>query len=390
MKRTLLTSTILQASGTLGLQLLAMVALAPRDFGAFSLVYLAAAFGQSIMLSVLVDPWLFARKHVGHDPAVRRQFAAVLAWLAVCSGLVAGVAAFIATGEPWAALLSTVASAAALYRAGSRDRCLVEGDRTRVLAGDAAALGAVVIGTAVAVTSGGLGVLGIFAVWSGSAAAAALVHGPPESWSLREVGSWLRQRWPRIKSLLADSLLMDLGAIGTPYVIGGLAGLAALGIYRGVSNVAAPVRLVLNPLRPIIVQSRMTRSRWLLVAAASLVFGAGAWAGLQLLALTSLSLGTLTELAPLAVPIAIFVAANCMGHTAYLVARGSASGGGLMLGRVIQTVLAIVVPIGGVLVAGIPGAAWGLALATACSAMSWTGVAVIGARAKNVARVAER
>ena len=60
-----------------------------------------------------------------------------------------------------------------------------------------------------------------------------------------------------------------------------------------------------------------------------------------------------------------------------------------MLGRAIQTVLAVAVPIGGALVAGIPGAAWGLALATSCSATSWTCIAIIGARATDAARVAE-
>ena len=59
-----------------------------------------------------------------------------------------------------------------------------------------------------------------------------------------------------------------------------------------------------------------------------------------------------------------------------MVARGAVNGRSLMLGRVVQTVLAIALPIGGALAAGIAGGAWGLAVATACSASCWTWIAI--------------
>jgi hypothetical protein len=386
MRRQLLTSTLLQAGSTLGLQVLAMVTLEPRLFGAFSLVYLAAALGQSVAASVVLDPWLVVDADARSAPHVQRGYDASLVWMAVLSALVAGAVGAVATGAPWVAVLGAVAAAAALHRSGNRYRAMAERDYRPVVLGDALGLLTVLAGAGAAIALGGLDLLGAFAVWSASAVAAAIVHRRPASGSPRVAARWVRERWPRIRALLVDSSLMDLGAIGTPYVIGGLAGLSALGIYRGVSNVAAPVRLVLGPLRPVIVEARMTRARWAMVAGASLVFGVGAWAALLLLEAMSWELGTLDDLAPLAVPTAVFVAANCMGHTAYLVARGSAGIGGLMLGRLIQTVLAVAVPIAGVLLAGVAGAAWGLAGATACSAAAWTCVAVSGARALEAPR----
>lgn len=377
MKRKLLVSTLMQAVSTLGMQLVAMVTLQSRDFGAFSLVYLAAALGLSVTLSVLLDPWLLSRG-TGGGRRLRREFDAVLSWLALACALVAGIVAFALTLHPVVGLLSAAAAAAALQRAGHRYRCMADRDLRPVLLGDAYSLLVVAAGAVVALALGGIDLLGVFALWAAASVASALAHPLPASVAPRAVGSWVRSRWHRIKGFLADSLLMDLGAIGTPYVIGGFAGLSALGIYRGVSNVAAPVRLVLNPLRPLIVQTRMTMPRWALVALGSLVFGAGAWVALQLIAALSLQLGTLSELTPHAVPTAIFVASNFMGHTAYMVARGAVAGRSLMLGRVVQTVLAIALPIGGALIAGVAGAAWGLAVATACSATCWTWIAVTG------------
>lgn len=377
MKRKLLVSTLMQACSTLGMQLVAMTSLPSRDFGAFSLVYLAAALGLSITLSVLLDPWLLSRG-TGGGRRLRREFDAVLSWLALASALVAGAVAFALTQHPVVGLLAAGAAAAGLQRSGHRYRCMADRQLSPVLWGDAFSLLAVVGGAVAAAALGGLDLLGVFVLWCGAAVASAVAHPLPASVAPRAAASFLRSRWHRIKGFLADSLLMDLGAIGTPYVIGGFAGLSALGIYRGVSNVAAPVRLVLNPLRPLIVQTRMTTPLWALVALGSFVFGAGAWVALQLIAAMSLQLGTLSELTPHAAPTAIFVAANFMGHTAYMVARGAVSGRSLMLGRVVQTILAIALPIGGALTAGIPGAAWGLAVATACSATCWTWIAVRG------------
>lgn len=377
MRRLLLVGTLLQAAGTLGLQLLAMVTLEPTQFGAFSLVYLVFAFGNSLALSVLLDPWLAARR--GDSPAsVDDAFAPVLGLLALAAAVVAGVMAFAMSGSWLLAVVGMIAASAALYRAGWRYRAAAERRMRPMVLGDSLALAAVGAGAVSVLVTGGAELLHIFIVWAAAALASALIHPLPRTLAPARIRAWVSGNRSRIRILLADSLLMDLGAIGTPYVIGGIAGLAALGVYRGVSNVAAPVRLILNPLRPILADAEITRRRWASIVLLGFALGAAAWVALWLIGLLRLDLGTLSTLVALALPAAIFVTANCVGHASYLIARGRARGRGLLLGRVLQTLLALAVPITGSIIGGVPGAAWGLAVATACSAPVWMLIAIRG------------
>jgi len=190
---------------------------------------------------------------------------------------------------------------------------------------------------------------------------------------------WIRRHQKSIRPLLVDSLAMDLSAIGTPYALAPLLGVTNFGIYRGVSNVAAPVRLILNPLRPqvsAIDHARLARTSTLgLLSVASLATGAAAAAALLLLQRYFPHLGTLTELAGFAIPTGAFVAANMLGTSYYLIARNYAPARGIWVGRLVQTVLSTVLPILAALVFGLVGAIWAYTAATLLSAVTWTIVA---------------
>lgn len=89
---------------------------------------------------------------------------------------------------------------------------------------------------------------------------------------------WVKSQRKAIRPLLRDSVVMDVSAIGTPYALMPFLGLVNFGIYRAVSSVAAPVRLIINPLRPQIanMSRKYMSSRGMLLGmgALALLFGA--------------------------------------------------------------------------------------------------------------------
>jgi len=183
---------------------------------------------------------------------------------------------------------------------------------------------------------------------------------------------------------IKDSTLMDLGAIGTPFAVAPLLGIAGFGVYRAVSNVAAPVRLVLNPLRPTLagqaLSTHTSRKRVLSSIGLSLAFGFAAYVALMVVNAMQLSLGSLTAVVEYAAPAALFVGANFLGHYYYIIARTHTRGRLLLVGRIVQTCLAVLLPMGGVITLGLPGAICGYALATTASSLTWLAL-VVKARA---------
>jgi hypothetical protein len=169
--------------------------------------------------------------------------------------------------------------------------------------------------------------------------------------------------------------LLDLGAIGTPYILAPILGLASFGTYRAVSNISAPVRLVLTPLRPVLAGRPLVKHRSTAALGTSLVaatmFGLGAFAFLDLIGTLGADLGTLNDLAPFALPTGIYVAANFIGTYHYIVARGHLSGRLLMTGRLIQTALVTGLPVGFALRGGLSEAIWAFTFATVAWATAW-------------------
>ncbi len=372
-----LLSTAINALGVLLLQLFALVFLDPFSFGAFSLVYLGYAFACSVTYSVLCEAWLRQRNRLSWS-----SFASVLVALSVTFGI-AVAALSVAMFDGVAFVLPVfIAVTASTYRVGARYVASVRGELRAVLLPDVA------------------GVIPLLAAWTASlwnefslseflwvwaiCSLCSLIGSlRPKRFHRSFLVHWIRRHGRDIRVLLADSLLMDLAAIGVPFLLAPVLGLFSFGIYRAVSNAAAPVRLMLNPLRPVIaaqpIVNQVGPRRLTGVALLAALLGSGVTLSLLGLAALGWQIGTLTALAPFALPTGIFVAANFLGHYAYLCGRGSLTGKQLSFGRIVQTSLGIVLPLFGAIVLMLPGAIWGYAMATLVSGLFWVGLLVSAA-----------
>jgi hypothetical protein len=181
--------------------------------------------------------------------------------------------------------------------------------------------------------------------------------------------SWVRVHKQQIRPLLVDSLLLDAGSIGSPLLLAPFLGATNFGIYRGISNVALPVRLILEPLRPSIGGQRpdsvFARRTLVFVLGLSSALAVACYLALELVVpLLKLQTSTLGVLADYALPSSLFVLANFVGHYYYIVCRARATQSQILAGRLAQTIGAISLPILGFIALDLIGAIWGFVAAT--------------------------
>jgi len=377
--RTTLVATGLNAVAAIVPQLVALLTLDAAGYGQFSMVYLVYAAGSSGVFSVIADAW--SRTWAGLDPRTAwHHYSSSLAVFSSGFGLV-GLALGFVVGVGWVnATVAALAVGTLVYRTGARYFETRVGDWGHVVAGDlgniVAATGALIMGRVL----GWEALSTTLAMWAaGSVAATAFSRRPSINLRSRPLRRWVVVHRKAIRTLLADSFLMDLGAIGTPYLVAPLLGLGPFGIYRAVANVAIPVQLVLNPLRPVIMGSnkqRLLASRLVLSLTAVLVLaGLAAYLILTALPLLPFRLGVISDLHSVALPAALFVPANGLSFYFYLIARGHASSARIGIARVAQTVLAIAAPVAGAVGWGLEGAVWGFSgSALAFVAVWWLAV----------------
>lgn len=367
--------TLVNAASVLAVQVFALVTLAPASFGLFSIQYLLFALGSSLSLSLISEAWLRADLR-GGGRAEWAEYSSTSLYLAGAAGAVTLALSLLVEPLRSVAWLGAIAVAAAVYRSSARYYSVRMGEVGGILAGDAAGLALAVLAWVVLYSAGVRELWMMTAVWAASALAAAVLSKRPSLLKPKSLTEWRRRHAMEIRPLLRDSLLMDAGSIGTPYLLAPVLGLANFGVYRAISNVAAPVRLVLNPIRPQLasapIETQRSSRRVTVVTAASLLFGGAAYLGLLLVGVLPVELGSLSAIVDFALPASVFVAANFLGHYFYIVARSHANDRRLLTGRIVQTLLAIVVPVVGVLVGGLTGAIWGYAGCTAVSAVVWT------------------
>lgn len=379
-------ATAVNAMYTLAIQLIALLSLTPTLFGVFSIQYLFLALSLSVALSVVSEPWLRVEMR-SSELTTWRRYSSTATYFALSCGLCALVISLVIPQLREVSALGAVAVASSTYRACARFYSVRRDDPRGVLPGDLAGLVVTVISWTVCVAVGYTGLMAVVGTWALGSLASALLSRLPTVGSPTLISTWFRQHRPDIGLLLRDSLLMDAGAIGTPYALAPVLGLTDFGIYRAVSNIAAPIRLVLNPLRPHIASRRTGAHRSPrtigLVVGGSLIFGAAAYAALLVLGALGMEVGTLTELVPFATPAAVFVGSGFAGHYFYIVARAIASGRQLMVGRIVQTVLAIGFPLTGALGFGLVGSIWGVSLASAISATAWSILALRASRSSD-------
>jgi len=367
------------AFATLSLQLLALITLQPADFGSFSMQYLAFALGASLALSLVCEPWL--RRDLAHGH--RGEWADYSA----ASGYVAAAMALVTLSFSLAvpplrevAVLGALAVGAGVYRSCARYHAVRVSHSRHTVLGDVLSLIVVSAGWLLVALLGEHDLFSVVLIWCLSAVAAAVASQWPVGLSPRRIRRWLGTHRDEIRPLLRDSLIMDAGAIGTPYLLAPILGLQGFGVYRAVSNTAAPVRLVLTPIRPRLSATPIERQRRIgvvvVILALSLATGAAAWLALVAIGAFEIDLGSLSALVPFSVPTAVFTAANLLGSYYYIVARGHLGSRVLLTGRLVQTILAIGAPILGVVLGGLAGAIWGYAAGTAVSAVTWMALVV--------------
>lgn len=373
----LILGTGVNAVYVLALQVLALVTLQPSDYGAYSIQYLGFALAASIGTSLVSESWLRRDLYEG----VRESWAnysAVLGYLSLAAGLVVLAGSLLVPALASSSWVGAIAVAASTYRVGARYHAVRLHQHKYVFAADVVGL-SVTIGTWMAVFVVSTHSLqSMVMVWASGAAASALLSRWPSIQRPRVIRNWVREHKDHVKPLLRDSLLQDAGAVGTPFLLAPVLGLASFGTYRAVSNVSAPVRLVLTPLRPTLasvpLSAHRSFSRIALIVCGAAFFGIAAYLCLSWIGESQFELGTLNELAPFSLPTAVYVAANFLGHYYYVPARAHSSGQALMTGRIFQTVIVIIFPIVGVIIAGLSGAIWAYALATVLWAVGWMAI----------------
>lgn len=375
-------STASNAVFSLAVQLLGLVTLVPSAFGVFSLQYLVFALGVSVGLSTVSEPWLRTDLRQGHRSSWP-EYSNALIYLSVATAVATLVLSLVVPGLAIVAATGAIAAGANVYRSGARYHQVRTGRWRLVLSADL--LGVLVTLAVWAVFFFATDVdrlLGLSIAWMLGGLAAAAAAQRPSVRGPRALLAWFRMHREHIVPLLKDSSLMDIGSIATPFAVAPLLGLADFGVYRAVSNVAAPVRLVLNPLRPVLAGAPLptfrTVRRVAIVVGLSVGFGAAAAIALLIIGSLHIELGSLTALADYAIPTGLFVSANFLTLFYYMIARAHLSGNALLVGRIVQTILAIALPIAGALVAQLSGAVWFYAVGTALGGVFWVVIVLRG------------
>lgn len=353
-------------------QVFGLFSLDAAGYGRFSLVYLVYALGTSLALSIVLEAWSRTKVH-GDTVGVWRGYSSTLQLIAVLSAVISAAVALVVGASAGEAAIATAAVLLAIYRFGARYYEVQAGHLRRSLIADGSALAGMfvaIIGS-IALDAGLSGVLGS---WALGQLLGLLVGLKPSVPSSRATKMWFSEQSSSIRPLLKDSLLMDASAIGTPYILAGTLGVAGIGIYRAVSSAAAPVRLVLTAVRPILARATPTALRRPKVMASVLgitSISAIAVYGALMLIGTNPRFGVVGQLEPYALPTALFVGANFLGQFFAISMRINAPSRRTLQARILQSSLALVMPLVGVWGWGLSGAIWGYSLATTVASMNW-------------------
>lgn len=370
------------ASAAFGALSNAMIALTPllifksEQAGQFAVVYLVFALGWSLTLSIICDAWVRVRETTSAEGNSWSRYSPAASQLASIAGLVGFGVGLAVYGSALMALPAAIGIAANVGRLGSRYFRVVSHGPVSVIASDVATI-IVFVGTIVALASFGTDLsLALVVAWAVSNVIGALFYHPSKWRRNNHLLIWIRSRRHAVSLLLKDSILMDAGANIAPLAMMPVMGASGFGIYRAVSSVATPVQLLLDPLRPNLSQLPATvvsgKKTLAAVLAAALAMSVAAYAVLVVVIQGwGLFPGVLSDLAEFALPCAVFVAANLVGHFYYICARARLNHKAILTGRIFQTIVSIIFPFAGLLVFQLSGAIWGFALAAVCSGTLW-------------------
>ena len=189
-----------------------------------------------------------------------------------------------------------------------------------------------------------------------------------------EFCEWFSSHRLFIGALVTDTVVMDVAAIGTPFLLLRFRARRFRAISRDI-NLSAPVRLLIAPLRPLILEvlpyKALSLKINLVVLAFASVSGVLVHLLLRLVSGTRWHLGVVSELSPYSIPAGLHVFSAAMISYYPLICRASARMTHLTIGRVTQTVVGVSFPLGGFLLAGLHGAVWLFAVGSLVSGIVW-------------------
>lgn len=350
----------------------ALLIFSAQEFGVFAFLYAVFALGWSLCLSIVCDAFLRTVERGGQW----RAYSSALVGLSIIFTTIAVVVSLFVYPDIISALLASGAIGLGIYRLGARFFRSSEYSAASVLRADLCNLAVFLTVLFGVMAIGPNHVTSHSVAWFVAGLASIGFSPPVMSNPWRALLSWCRQRRETIQTLLSDSIVMDCGAILGPLLLLPGLGTHGFGIYRGISSVASPVQLVLDPIRANLAQmskGRRTGVKLLLsVLGIGLVMSVACFTVLVSLSYFGLVQGTLAELSAFAVPCSVFVFTNFLGHFYYLLSRAHSSAKRIRAGRAVQTALAISCPLVGAAIFGLSGAVWGFVGATLISSITWT------------------
>lgn len=365
---------ILFSIANLGLPILAMLVLQPAQYGAFSLVYLAGAFANTLQLSTVSEVWVRSGADT-HPENSWNRYSNATVLVGVAGGIVAAVVALVSTEtRPYWPLLF-VAVFAQVYANGSSFRALRLFDWRYVLPSSALGSAAVLASAVVLFALPTAGLLEVLLSWAIVKVAMLLGARPPRRIDVRESFAWLRTNKKDITTLVSDGAIANLSNLGPPYMVAPILGLAHFGTYRALENLSAPMRTVISSLRPALTRLPLRRLGSVRLATqvglGSLLIGVIAFLALRGLEYTGLDLGTLNSLYSYAPLVALYMTAITLWNLYPLLARQVAASRHVITLRASLSVVAILGPVGGAVGWGLPGALWGQIIHIWVAALAW-------------------
>ncbi|WP_244277366.1 hypothetical protein [Geodermatophilus obscurus] len=360
-----------------------MFLLEVHDYSVFSLVYLVFAQGWSIALSGVCDTWARLRT-AGMTAGSWANYTGALAAISGTSAVVTLLVGLLMFHSVVEASAMAVGVGASLYRQAARYyQAGVRGPHAVLLSDGIAVVG--FLGALVVLHVADQAMLtALLLAWALSGLASAAFYLPG---AFRDGGptAWYRRNRTTVRSLLGESLLMDAGAVATPMLVAPTLGLHNFGIYRSVSSLSVPIQLLIDPIRPNLSQLPLRRavSTQAVATAVTLSASVGAAAHAALTYLVPIALPfspVLTELRHFALPCGVFVTFQVMTYILNILARIHVSHRRLIIGRATHTVFAILLPVVGALLAGLPGAVWCFVATSASTVVIWLLLLILSAR----------
>lgn len=270
------------------IQLLPMLHLSIFEYAAYSAIYLGFAAFITAKFALLSDVWARQKQQGNGGHALNHTYMSMLTAIALLGGVVVGTLTSAIAQDLLLGGAALCAVSAGVFRAGTAYR----------LIGDGRALRAGLTEMAGACSAGAAALIFVFndvystftalICWMLSPLVASLGTSMLPRLHPREVAGWLRENRSEIRALGGESLIKNVESVGTPYLLGGLGGAAALALYRAGSSLTYPVRILIDAVRARIVNGSIkanARTLALLTAAggvmgacvAGALFAADSW-----------------------------------------------------------------------------------------------------------------